>query len=304
MTFIALFIAAEQMSDVHICARRAGKAQRPWRQRQQQPTAPEHAQHAAAVVLAPELPVDANFLVCFLASHTSTAARAGQLEATLQSAAAQVPHPPPLHISWSATSDAEACVRQVLARAEWPQLEQVQQLERHSQFEHLHALVRRVQSKPSAPPTWVYFTDDDDIWSDRRHAIYLAECYRAEPSTLAVVCTRKARPAVAGVHVEELAAVRDAAAVRIVIESGFARLTNLEVHDVRNESFHMVSPSSGAPRLHAFGCMHLPALRLLALACTCLHALACMHLPACPRLSWHAQPARAACIRKMHEACT
>ena len=64
--------------------------------------------------------IDDGTLVCFLASHTTSAARAEQLGWLLDSVAAQQPHPPPMYVSWSAAADVEHVVRETLQRVRWP----------------------------------------------------------------------------------------------------------------------------------------------------------------------------------------
>ena len=184
-------------------------------------------------------------LVCFLASHTSTARRAEVLALTLASARTQSPHPIPLHVSWSASPEAEASVRRVLAEAARQQpLEHVAQPRAMSQFEHLRELVRRAEAT-GAPPEWVCFTDDDDLWSERRGALFADQCARAPASRSVVVCTRKARPS----STEAVPQLPDAPAVRSLIASGGGRLTDLSVHDVSVESFHMDEYFDYAARL-------------------------------------------------------
>ena len=41
------------------------------------------------------------------------------------------------------------------------------------------------------PPAWVMFSDDDDLWSERRVATYASECAAAAPTTQALLCRRK-----------------------------------------------------------------------------------------------------------------
>ena len=176
--------------------------------------------------------------MCFLASHTNTAARAEQFGWLLDSVRSQQPRPPRLYVSWSASPAAEPSVRRVLERSRWPGLHLVEQSAKLTQFEHLRELVRKLQAgATSAPlPAWVYFTDDDDVWSERRHELFASHCRRADARTSALVCSRKARPASKHGHTSEL---RDAAAVRAALAAGEARLTDLHALDLANESFNM-----------------------------------------------------------------
>lgn len=175
-------------------------------------------------------------LVCLLASHTSTLQRADALAVTLASIRAQQPRPPALHVSWSASPAAAERVAAVFAEAA-----------RHhpvhcaaapkplSQFEHLREIVRRLEASGEAPE-WVCFTDDDDLWSERRAALYLEQVSAAASSVDAVVCGRKTRPSRADVPVPNVA---DADGVRALLASGAARFTRLSAHDVSVESFNM-----------------------------------------------------------------
>ena len=176
-------------------------------------------------------------LVCFLASHISSDSRAEQLGWMLASAAAQQGGPPVLHMSWSASSAVQHAVRHELARVP-PNLQAAmvvteQPARRRSQFEHLRALVQ--QADAGAAPEWVYFTDDDDLWSPHRGALFLGACRQASPTTRAVVCTRKTRPARPSAPI----LVPDVAGVRNLLASGDARYTSLDDFDVTVESFNM-----------------------------------------------------------------
>ena len=78
-----------------------------------------------------------------------------------------------MYVSWSAAADVEHVVRETLERVRWPALQHVHQPKKLTQFEHLRELVRAAQEHA---PEWVYFTDDDDLWSEQRHALFARFC--------------------------------------------------------------------------------------------------------------------------------
>jgi hypothetical protein len=201
-------------------------------------------------------------LTCFIASHVESEARVTELGRMLASIATQTASAlPAVHMSWSSSSVLADAVRTQLAASAFPGLDAIEQPGRLSQFEHLRELTRRAEEGP-APP-WVFFSDDDDLWSERRHALFARACARAKPSTVAVVCTRKARPAGAATAADgggdddggstvddgsdgeggcpraSSAAVRTAADVRAQLRAGSALLTDLCALDMSKESFNM-----------------------------------------------------------------
>ena len=114
-------------------------------------------------------------IACFLASHVSSEDRANDLERVLRSISAQLGTPPPLSVSWSCEPALAPRVRSILATAAaGVSLRQLEQPHKTSQFEHYRALAAL---HAPAPPVWVMFTDDDDIWSERRTAIYERQCH-------------------------------------------------------------------------------------------------------------------------------
>jgi len=126
-------------------------------------------------------------------------------------------------------------VRKALTRHAWSGLHTLEQPVKKTQFEHLRDLASTV-CRMSIQPDWVYFTDDDDLWSERRHSLYLQACRDAAAGTTAILCTRKARPSSA---VEPTPLLSDAAGVRAALAAGQARLTNLASFDLSTESFNM-----------------------------------------------------------------
>ena len=157
----------------------------------------DHTQSDARAFIGTAAPCQgpASTLVCFLASHIASAARAEQFEWLLRSIASQLPTPPTMCISWSAASLAlEARIYSSMTAMKWPGLHFIKQQQRLSQFEHMRELVRFVQAGFGEPPLWIYFSDDDDIWSERRHVLYTDQCCKADNDTSIIVCTRKARP--------------------------------------------------------------------------------------------------------------
>ena len=98
-----------------------------------------------------------------------------------------------MHVSWHATTDSSTLRDRVLSTlpASWRTLEQATP---HTQFEHLGCLVNDAINR-GGPPQWVCFTDDDDLWSPRRSKLLTAEARDTGPSTYALLCRRKARPA-------------------------------------------------------------------------------------------------------------
>ena len=98
-----------------------------------------------------------------------------------------------MHVSWHAATHSST-LRDIVHRtlpATWRTLEQATP---HTQFEHLASLVNDAINR-GGPPQWVCFTDDDDLWSPRRSKLLTAECRDTGPSTHALLCRRKARPA-------------------------------------------------------------------------------------------------------------
>lgn len=185
--------------------------------------------------------------------------RAEQLKWTLDSIAAQ--HGTPLtalHMSWSSASASIAeVVRQALADVALPLVVAIEQPERRSQFEHLRELARRAATTNDAPPAWVFFSDDDDIWSETRHTLFMCACADAAACTRALVCTRKTRPAAAGISGDTHEALpaplaRDAPTVRALLKSGELRFTDLkDFDDARVSSFDMDEYFDHAVRFEA-----------------------------------------------------
>jgi hypothetical protein len=123
-------------------------------------------------------------IVCFVASHVRNTQRAQQLARMLQSVAAQSPHPPPpVGISWSATAEVAPLVRKAISAAMAAGLDilSLEQTERHSQFQHL---CRLCEAHSSNPPRWIMFSDDDDLWSETRTALYARECAAADEAVV------------------------------------------------------------------------------------------------------------------------
>ena len=133
-------------------------------------------------------------IACFIASHVSTASRLASLRRLLASIDAQLPSPPRVHLSWSCGDESlREHIRQSL---QYSWLSPIEQPTPHSQFEHLQKLANACAE--SSPPAWIFFSDDDDLWSPHRTQIFAAECQSAPPSLRAVLCRRKARPAPVG----------------------------------------------------------------------------------------------------------
>ena len=198
-------------------------------------------------------------LVCFLACHISQPHRIETLRWTLNSFAAQraAPLPPAtLRVSYSASPVVADGVRAMLQEAAQrnPSLAVYERAAPQSQFEHLRTLTREAIAFPT-PPEWIYFSDDDDLWSEHRHKLFHDACRAADkkPSVHAVCCTRKARPEKKEDDADDdgspaegvdggasyVTRVPDAAAARALVASGAARLTDLEAFDLSVESFNM-----------------------------------------------------------------
>ena len=189
-------------------------------------------QHSAQPVLSP--PPTSVHVVCFVASHIRDVHRARMLARMLSSVAAQVEAMPCVAMSWSADAAIAHAVRESIAeaRAAGLRLHSIEQNSRHSQFQHLGFLVRAYEQHP---PAWIMFSDDDDLWSEYRLAIYERECALAAESTQALLCRRKAM--VLGKRAA-LAMPPDANAVRALISSGDVRLTDADQRDGLDESEH------------------------------------------------------------------
>ena len=182
-------------------------------------------------------------LCCFMASHTTSLEGVAKLRVTLCSIAKQLPAPPAVFLSWSSTQVPEvlAAARRLLMSKEWPFLFVLtQQAARLSQFEHMRALAIHVASQSDRQFRWIFFSDDDDLWSEQRYALFAGAC-ASHPESLAIVCTRKARPSGRPDSVEssQAAAARDASDVRSLLATRTVRLTDLNALDIESESFNL-----------------------------------------------------------------
>ena len=110
-------------------------------------------------------------------------------------------------------------------------VDQIEQSTRHSQFEHLRCLTLRYAH---APPKWVIFSDDDDIWSETRAQLYEEQCAAAPPSVRAVLCRRKTVP----LQSRGAAEAADAPSVRALCRAGHARYTDANAKDGLQEKEH------------------------------------------------------------------
>lgn len=172
--------------------------------------------------------------MCFVASHVKNDQRAQQLARMLMSVVRQLPHPPPIAISWSAEAEVAAKVRAIIeaAVAAGLSVRSHEQLTRHSQFQHLHHLSR---AHAAAAPEWVLFSDDDDVWSEQRTAIYVRECSSAaDTPTESIACRRKAMPLPAAASTNP----SDAEAVRALVANGTVRLADSALPDGLDDSEH------------------------------------------------------------------
>ena len=171
--------------------------------------------------------------VCFIASFVRSEERAVKLKHMLLSIAAQEPASPSVAISWAATDELVPTVRKTLdaVTAAGLRLRSIEQSVPHTQFEHLRALA---QLHASRPPEWVLFSDDDDLWSERRFALYMAEIASAVPSTTCILCRRKAM--LQGETTDTNP--QDAHTVRKMMADGVVRLTDCNEPDGLDESQH------------------------------------------------------------------
>ena len=141
---------------------------------------------------------------------------------------AQVGGPPPLAVSWSASSpELRHRVRQIFDAfvALGLQLQQLEQPQPTSQFEHYRRLCK---AHALDPPVWVLFTDDDDLWSERRALIYRRQIVAAAertPFAVSLLCRRKA------VLRSGSAEAEDPDAVRALLREGRARLADSNLKD-------------------------------------------------------------------------
>ena len=161
-------------------------------------------------------------LSCFIASHISTVTRVEELARTFRSILAQEPRPPSVAISWSAEAEVAPLVRRVLdhASASGLHLEQLHSATRQSQFDHLRRLTALFASRP--PSRWVFFSDDDDIWSERRYSIYLEKCMDVSAPCRAVLCRRKA----VVFRLDQKRDPQEPSAVRALLQEGCLRLAD------------------------------------------------------------------------------
>ena len=79
---------------------------------------------------------------------------------------------------------------------------------------------------------WVLFSDDDDIWSERRHATYMREIAAAPTFTQSLLCRRKA---VARTGADE---PTDGDGVRALLRAGQLRFTDCNLRDGLAEDEH------------------------------------------------------------------
>ena len=117
---------------------------------------------------------------------------------------------------------------------------------RKSQFEHVASLVAKAKKRAEGLPTWVCFSDDDDLWSERRFDILTRAARSASSQVATLCCRRKARPTAS---VTASTAPRDAVSVRALLTSGTASLTDSSKREaskrkegfgeVGSEHFHM-----------------------------------------------------------------
>lgn len=182
-------------------------------------------------------------LVCFIASHVATEARARALTRTLQSISKQSTSIA-VAISWSAEPPLAARVCEALEKAAFGLHIQafVQSAERLSQFEHLRRLA---EAHAVQPPAWVLFSDDDDLWSEGRAAFYARACSDASFVVRSVLCRRKAMPRHGRTQGPP---PTDAQSVRDLLSSGAARLTDADLPDgIADEEHNMAECASRLP---------------------------------------------------------
>ena len=173
------------------------------------------------------------FLLCAVASHLGTNDRAALLRRLLTSIDQQVPRALPVHISWHAdTHVRKAACLVLLPELSW--LSHTEQASAHSQFQHLARLVRTLRAS-KAPPSWICFSDDDDMWSPNRAELFRHECKKADASgSTVVMCRRKARPHAAvcdGSEKTPLPEPQDAQDVQLLLRKGLAELTDANLAD-------------------------------------------------------------------------
>ena len=168
--------------------------------------------------------VEPSFMACLIASHVSSTGRVQALRRLLHSITQQQPSPPRVFLSWHATSPHADTVRALLDESSF--LVHFEQPKPLSQFQHFANLVARIKYIISRPD-WVCFSDDDDLWSERRSAILARACQMASPSTSTLCSRRKARPH-SQAHSPPGAPPADAAAVRALLSRGLAMLTDAQ----------------------------------------------------------------------------
>jgi hypothetical protein len=171
-----------------------------------------------------------------MASHIKTPRRAQQLKMTLKSIARQVPSPPPIFMSWSAEGNLASDVRSTISELhlEGLRIHTCEQSARFSQFEHLRHLTNLIASSPGHKPSWVMFSDDDDVWSEQRTVVYQQQISAAPGSTQCLLCRRKAMPR----HRAGDTDPPDASAVRQLLARDDVRLTDANARDGLEDSDH------------------------------------------------------------------
>ena len=173
-------------------------------------------------------------LVCFIACHMSSRSRTLMLGRMLRSILAQTGGLPVCAMSWSADPPFSELMRKQIgvAVAGGLPLRDYETEHRLSQFEHYRHLT---ELHCGLAPSWVFFSDDDDIWSPTRYGIYQQQCSSAPPTARAVLCRRKAMHRHSASSVAE---PEDAAGVCALIASGAARLTDADLRDGLDEDEH------------------------------------------------------------------
>ena len=177
-----------------------------------------------------------------MASHVRTAARLDDLRRLLKSIEAQQPEPPRVFLSWSCGDEAlRDRVRMLVEQYSW--MSAIEQPTPHSQFEHYRALT--AMHAPN-PPQWVMFSDDDDVWSETRAALYRERVRAAAPLHRALLCRRKTQLRHAAPE------HADADGVRALLQRHAARLSDCNLKDgIEEDEYNMAEYFDLAVRFDA-----------------------------------------------------
>ena len=176
-------------------------------------------------------------LTCFLASHIGNEERLNALSRLLSSVGkASDGGPALLAISWSCEDErlASAARSTLSAAASTIAIQSYEAPKKLSQFEHYRRLAKATRTAPQQPE-FIMFSDDDDVWSEQRHALYVHEASKAPANVQTLLCRRKTVMLSSATNDDE---PQDADGVRALLSRKLARWTDCNLKDGLEESEH------------------------------------------------------------------